>query len=292
MYEPKYASQTKERLAIRKEQLSHLVEPLKVKLYEYLKKNENFRNEVLNKIDSYRKKLSASEVITRSDERLNSRVSLNLDGNLRNCSSNDVSKCSLFICEGASASGGLIQCRDPRYHALMPLKGKIMNVCGSSKEYFKNKEIVELINALGCGVETDCKVSLLKYHSINICCDGDADGCPHQDEQIYIKQNDQIKTINFKDLFGNKNLYENQSETICYDEENKVYCWGSIEKIWPFKEFNDWVIIELENGEEFNVTPDHLILTDKGYIEAKNLTYEHDIISISRSEKESKRIMC
>jgi len=105
LYEPKYSSQTKERLAIRKEALKHLVEPLKKKLTDYFKNNENFRNEVLNKIDSYRKKLSASEVISRSDERTNCSVSLNIDGNLRNCSSNDVSKCSLFICEGTSASG-------------------------------------------------------------------------------------------------------------------------------------------------------------------------------------------
>jgi DNA gyrase subunit B len=176
MYEPKYASQTKERLAIRKEQLNHLVEPLKVKLYEYLKKNENFRNEVLNKIDSYRKKLSASEVISRSDERVNSRVSLTLDGNLKNCSSNDVSKCEIFICEGSSASGTLSKCRNPKYHAVMPLKGKVMNVCNTNKEFFKNKELVELINALGCGVESECDVKLLKYNKVVIAADNDYDG--------------------------------------------------------------------------------------------------------------------
>lgn len=192
---------------------------------------------------------------------------------------------------GVFSHNSLVQCRDPKIHAIMPLKGKVMNICGSKKEYFKNVELVELINAIGCGVEEDCKPELINYDKVIITADADADGCPAIDEQIYIKKDNYIDIISFKDLINQKEKYEKTYKTIVYDKKNKRYLWSIIEKIWPKKKFNKWIKIILENDEEFEVTEDHIIFTEKGEIKAKDLTYEDNIIGISKIEKKNRGII-
>ena len=176
LYDPKYSSQTKERLTVKKDNVKHLYDPLYKKLEQFFNDNIEYVNNYINYVESYKRKIDASSVINQSNTNIKTRTSITINGNLRNCSSSDTKNTELFIVEGSSAAGSLIQCRDPKVHAIMPLKGKIMNIISSSKEYYKNKELVELINAIGTGVEKDCNIKDIAYGKIIIATDADSDG--------------------------------------------------------------------------------------------------------------------
>jgi DNA gyrase subunit B len=99
-----------------------------------------------------------------------------LDSKLLDCTSKAVNRTELFITEGASAAGSLIQCRDPRYHGILGLKGKIPNVAAMSIDVLKNKEIVEIINAIGTDIEDNFSIDSLRFGKIVITTDADNDG--------------------------------------------------------------------------------------------------------------------
>lgn len=176
LYEPKYASQTKERLSVKKENIQHLFQPLYQQLEKYFNDNTDFINTYISYVENYKRKTSVTSVLNQNSTNVKTRTSITIDGNLRNCSSSDNKNTELFIVEGSSAAGSLIQCRNPKIHAIMPLKGKVMNVASSNKEYYKNKELVELINAIGTGVEKDCNIKNIAYGKIVIATDADSDG--------------------------------------------------------------------------------------------------------------------
>ena len=92
---------------------------------------------------------------------------------MRDCTSTKGGE--LFIVEGDSAAGSLIQSRDPKIHAIFPLKGKIPSIA-TAKDILKNVEIGELISALGTGVGPHFDIAKLKYNKVVCCCDADADG--------------------------------------------------------------------------------------------------------------------
>jgi len=176
MHKPKYDAQTKQKLSNTKSELDHLYDGLEVEVEKLLRSNEESFNQIVYFIDSYRKSLNAKKNIIKSSGSLVSRFSQSVDSKLKDCSSTDVTRCELFITEGDSASGGLVQCRDPRFHAILGLKGKIPNLASGKKDFLKNKEIVEIINALGTGADPDFEIGKLRYDKVVISADGDADG--------------------------------------------------------------------------------------------------------------------
>jgi len=176
LYKPSYEGQTKEKLTTDKKDMNPLYDSISIKLKDYLIKHPDIKDEVFGNIESFRRRMSAATSITKSDGKLATRLNTSTDSKLKDCSSTDPNKCELFIVEGSSAAGSLIQCRNPKYHAIMALKGKLMNVATSGKEYFKNKEISELLSAIGAGIEDDCDISKINYNKINILTDADSDG--------------------------------------------------------------------------------------------------------------------
>jgi len=175
--DPQFQSQTKDRLT----------SPEAARLVENAVK-DHFDHYLTDNME--RGKALLSYVMERMDERLARKAErevkrktatsgrkVRLPGKLTDCSSDDPAGTELYIVEGDSAGGSAKQARDRKTQAILPIRGKILNVASATADKIRaNSEIADLTLALGCGVRKDCNADNLRYERIIIMTDADVDG--------------------------------------------------------------------------------------------------------------------
>ena len=174
--EPQFEGQTKSKLGNSIAQVA-VSSFLNTKLAEYLLENPKVGEIITRRaIDAY----TAREAARKAKETARRKSvfdSNSLPGKLADCSGKDPSKCELYIVEGDSAGGSAKQGRDREFQAILPIRGKILNVEKVRPDkILESEEIKNLVTAIGGGVGNDFDVSKIRYHSVIIMTDADVDG--------------------------------------------------------------------------------------------------------------------
>ncbi|RKX71733.1 DNA topoisomerase (ATP-hydrolyzing) subunit B [candidate division WOR-3 bacterium] len=173
--DPQFEGQTKTKLG--NSEVRGIVDSITSEgLSTYLEEHPRIGSVIIGKVLTAAKSREAARKAKELTRKKSLLESADLPGKLADCTSNDPSECELFIVEGDSAGGSAKQARNREFQAVLPLRGKILNVeKASMAKILSNKEIRSIITALGVGVD-EWDGSKLRYHKIIIMTDADVDG--------------------------------------------------------------------------------------------------------------------
>ena len=176
--DPRFSSQTKDKLVT--PGAKALVEDIfSDQVQHYFEQNPGIAKKIAERAVISAKAREAARAARENVKRKEYMDPMSLPGKLSDCQSKDPALCELFLVEGDSAAGSSKGARDRKYQAILPLRGKVLNVESKNAEHIlENKELGTIITALGCGIEQTggFDVDKLRYHKIIVMADADVDG--------------------------------------------------------------------------------------------------------------------
>ena len=174
--EPQFEGQTKAKLG-NVPMRSFVQKATNEKLSEWLDENPTEANKVVKKAQAAAQARVAAKNARNAIRRKTALAGAGMPDKLKDCTSGNPEESELFIVEGDSAGGSALNARDPRTQALLPIRGKILNVERARLDkMLKNNEIQALITAIGGGVGDEFDVAKARYHKVIALCDADVDG--------------------------------------------------------------------------------------------------------------------
>lgn len=174
--EPQFEGQTKTKLGNPEVRLA-VDTVVSDALKDFLDKNPGDAKKIMERCLLAAKARKAAKAAKETVLRKGVLEGLSLPGKLTDCSSREPSECEIFVVEGDSAGGSAKQGRDRKFQAILPLKGKILNVEKSRlAKIIENKEVKSLIIAMGTAIADEFDISKLRYHKIILMTDADVDG--------------------------------------------------------------------------------------------------------------------
>lgn len=224
---PEFSSQTKEKLVVNKKYFEDLMSKFSSEFNKWLCDNIVIAQQLIKRFEEYR--IAQNQLLSRKE--ISSLIKVNNDSsdNIRRrsvvsklveCTSRSRKDTELYIVEGNSASGPFMFTRNSKLQAILPLRGKILNITNKTvKDAVKNAEICDIANSIGCGIGASCDATKSRYDKVLIACDADPDGSQITCLILSVFVN------MFPDMVKAGRVYITEPPLYCWGDNPKNYGW-------------------------------------------------------------------